>query len=86
MNVMKIKGSHNAIKSGIEAGKSIYNKLTQPESNPNEHPRRVDEYQNEMKKSWVFEELKQTRNFKNSFKNLYTGLAYGGVFKILQGK
>lgn len=86
MNVMKIKGSHNAIKSGIEAGQSIYNKLTKPTSNPNEHPRRVDEYQSAMKNSWVFEELKQTRNFKNSFKNLYTGLAYGGLFKFLKGK
>ena len=24
MNVLKIKGSHNAIKSGIEAGKAIF--------------------------------------------------------------
>ena len=39
-----------------------------------------------MKKSWVFEELYQSRNFKNSFKNLYTGLAYGGIFKFLKGR
>lgn len=30
MNVLKIKGSHNAIKSGIEAGKAIYEKLIHP--------------------------------------------------------
>jgi flavin-dependent dehydrogenase len=30
MNVLKIKGTHNAIKSGIEAGKSIYEKLVHP--------------------------------------------------------
>ena len=31
-------------------------------------------------------ELYSTRNFKNSFKNLYTGLAYGGLYKIFQGR
>lgn len=30
MNVLKIKGTHNAIKSGIEAGKAIYEKLVYP--------------------------------------------------------
>ncbi len=30
MNVLKIKGSHTAIKSGIEAGKTIYDKLILP--------------------------------------------------------
>ena len=29
LNVMKIKGSHNAMKSGIEAGKSIYKALSE---------------------------------------------------------
>jgi len=32
MNVLKIKGSHTAIKSGIEAGNAIFNKLTNPEA------------------------------------------------------
>lgn len=84
MNVLKIKGSHNAIKSGIEAGKAIFDKLTQPEKQ-NEHPRRVDQYETNMKNSWVWDELIASRNFKNSFKNLYTGLAYAGVFKVLNG-
>lgn len=54
MNVLKIKGSHNAIKSGVEAGKAIYEKLTQPEKQ-HEHPRRVDQYETNMKKSWVWD-------------------------------
>lgn len=32
LNVMKIKGSHNAMKSGIEAGKAIYQALTKQTS------------------------------------------------------
>jgi hypothetical protein len=38
-----------------------------------------------MKKSWVWDELYQTRNFKNSFKNIIAGFAYSAVFKILNG-
>lgn len=83
LNVMKIKGAHNAMKSGIEAGKAIYNSLsTQTYSGPLV----VKEYEENMKKSWVWEELKQTRNFKNSFKNIFTGMAYSGLFKVLGGR
>jgi hypothetical protein len=39
-----------------------------------------------MEKSWVWNELHAARNIKNSFKNLYTGLIYGGIYKLLQGK
>lgn len=39
-----------------------------------------------MEKSWVWEELHAARNIKGSFKNLYTGLTYGGIFKFLKGK
>ena len=40
-----------------------------------------------MEKSWVYEELRAARNIKNAFKNgLYSGLAYGGIYKFLNGK
>lgn len=39
-----------------------------------------------MEKSWVWDELHAARNIKGSFKNLYTGLIYGGVYKLLEGK
>ncbi len=38
-----------------------------------------------MRNSWAWEELHSARNFKNSFKNIYTGLAYSGLYKILGG-
>jgi flavin-dependent dehydrogenase len=47
MNVLKIKGSHTAIKSGIEAGKSIYDKLILPPTTI-EHPKIVEKYQTNM--------------------------------------
>jgi electron-transferring-flavoprotein dehydrogenase len=40
-----------------------------------------------MEKSWVWEELHAARNIKNSFKHgIFTGLAYGGLYKFLNGK
>lgn len=85
MNVLKIKGSHTAIKSGVEAGDAIFKKLTDPSYKP-EGSNIVDSYQTNMEKSWVWEELHSARNIKGSFKNLYTGLFYGGVYKFLEGK
>ena len=55
MNVLKIKGSHNAIKSGVEAGKAIYEKLALEKSGLNEHPKRVDQYETNLKNSWVWD-------------------------------
>jgi electron-transferring-flavoprotein dehydrogenase len=47
----------------------------------------AEKYQTNMEKSWVWEELHAARNIKNSFKKgLYHGLAYGGVYKFLNGK
>ena len=39
-----------------------------------------------MESSWVWDELHAARNIKGSFKNLYTGLMYGGIYKFLEGK
>lgn len=38
-----------------------------------------------MEKSWTYKELYQTRNFKNSFHNIYSGLIYSGFFKLFGG-
>jgi hypothetical protein len=38
-----------------------------------------------MEKSWTFEEMYKTRNFKNSFKNIYQGMMYSGFFKVFGG-
>jgi len=85
MNVLKIKGSHTAIKSGIEAGDALFKKLTDP-SYEHDSSTVIDSYQSNMEKSWVWEELHSARNIKGSFKNLYTGTLYGGFYKFFKGK
>ncbi len=81
LNVMKIKGSHNAMKSGIVAADAIYPKVTQDEKRG--LGEEIKEYEENMKKSWVFEELYLSRNFKGAWKfNLYAGLAYGAFINF----
>ena len=46
----------------------------------------VQEYETELKKSWVWKELNSVRNVRPSFHTflgLYGGLAYTGIFYIL---
>jgi electron-transferring-flavoprotein dehydrogenase len=85
MNVLKIKGSHTAIKSGYEAANAIFDTITDP-GHAEQPPKTISLYQQNMEKSWVWNELHAARNIKNSFKNLYTGLIYGGIYKFLQGR
>ena len=54
MNVTKIKGSHTAIKSGIQAGNAIYDKIAGPPQQFTD-PDVVEKYQTSMKTSWVWD-------------------------------
>ena len=53
LNVPKIKGTHLAMKSGMIAAKSIIHNLN---------------YEELIKESWIYEELKQVRNIRPGFK------------------
>jgi electron-transferring-flavoprotein dehydrogenase len=73
LNVPKIKGSHTAMKSGMVAAEAVFDALQQGEAAPQE----PTAYQENMEKSWVFDELKKVRNFGPWFHKL--GLAGFGV-------
>lgn len=67
LDVAKIKGANNAIKSGMVAAESVYENIGEKVE--------ITDYETNMKKSWVFEDLKVSRNAKNNFKKgLYPGL------------
>ncbi len=81
LNVAAIKGSHTAIKSGIEAGEALYAAL---EKEGDEEVAEPTEYQDRMQKSWVWDELYKTRNFAAGFKyGLYGGTLIAGVTSIV---
>ncbi len=78
LNVPKIKGSHLAMKSGIEAGKAIADTLAG--ENAEQTPLIVSEYPKRMQQSWLWKELKQVRNIRPSFKfGMWFGLFYSAL-------
>ena len=76
LNVAKIKGSHNAMKTGMMAAEEIFAK--HQASDGDIGGEQISSIQQSFEDSWVHEELHQTRNFKSGFdKGLFHGLAHG---------
>ncbi len=84
LNVAKIKGSHNAIKSGMIAAEAIIETLKTNKDILTE----CTNYSEKIKKSDILKELYYIRNIRPSFKyGLFGGLAYSAFDNyILQGK
>jgi electron-transferring-flavoprotein dehydrogenase len=60
LDVEKIKGTHNALKTGMMAAESIYEKFKKDEDLTGIE---LKEYENTVKDSWVVKELYKSRNF-----------------------
>ncbi len=74
LNVAKIKGIHNAMKSGMVAAESLFPLLQKNET------RECTEYGDNLKKSWLWEDLYKVRNIRPAFRwGLYTALAYSAI-------
>ncbi len=74
LNVPKIKGSHTAMKSGMIAAENIYKALS------NNSTKIISNYDQDIKKSWLYKELFKVRNIRPSFKyGLIWGVAYSAL-------
>ena len=74
MNVPRIKGSHTAMKSAMVAADAVCGALK------NGGGELLNEYPEQMKKSWVFNELYLARNIRPSFKwGLWPGLILSAI-------
>lgn len=74
LNVPKIKGIHNAMKSGMIAAESLSPALKQNTI------REVDSYQAHIKKSWIWSELYKARNIRPAFRyGLWPALLYAAI-------
>lgn len=85
LNVPKIKGTHNAMKSGMLAAESVYETINGEKQETEGIEPKI--YEDKIKNSWIWKELKAVRNCRPSFHNplgLYGGIAYSG-FSILVG-
>ena len=83
LNASRIKGSHAAIKSGMMAAEAAFEALAAERSYDE-----LASYPEAFKKSWLFDELWQARNFKQWMaKGLYTGTMMVGLEQFaLRGK
>uniref|UniRef100_A0A915BKU0 Electron transfer flavoprotein-ubiquinone oxidoreductase n=1 Tax=Parascaris univalens TaxID=6257 RepID=A0A915BKU0_PARUN len=80
MNVAKLKGVHNAMKSGMVAAEAIFPEL---ESKKTINP---EAYDTNLRNSYVIKEMKKTRNIRPSFNTRLGwigGMAYTGTFFVL---
>ncbi|KAM6400709.1 electron transfer flavoprotein-ubiquinone oxidoreductase, mitochondrial [Pluvialis apricaria] len=90
MNVPKIKGTHTAMKSGMLASEAIFSQLINENLQSKTIGLDVQEYEENLKKSWVWKELYAVRNIRpscHSILGVYGGMIYTGIFYwILRGR
>ncbi|MGB0574539.1 MAG: electron transfer flavoprotein-ubiquinone oxidoreductase [Alphaproteobacteria bacterium] len=82
LNVPKIKGSHNAMKTGMIAAEAAFAALS------NDGGKVLEDYPATLKKSWVWDELYRVRNIRPSFRwGMWAGLIYSAIDTfLLRGK
>lgn len=82
VNVPKIKGTHNAMKTGMIAAEAVAEALA------SDAPALLSAYPEALKKSWVWEELYRVRNIRPSFRwGLWAGMIYSAIDTyLLRGK
>ena len=75
LNVPKIKGTHMAMKSGMVAAEAVFEHLAKDNAGSE-----ATEYAEQIKKSWLWDELYKVRNIRPAFKwGLWGALAYGAI-------
>ncbi|MCO6440800.1 MAG: electron transfer flavoprotein-ubiquinone oxidoreductase [Nitrococcus mobilis] len=76
LNVPKLKGTHMAMKSGMTAAQAVFEALTQAGATPRE----IVAYPEQLRQSWLWDELYRARNIRPSFHwGLWPALAYSAV-------
>ncbi|GJM91230.1 hypothetical protein PR202_ga07586 [Eleusine coracana subsp. coracana] len=80
LNVPKIKGTHTAMKSGMLAAEATFKALVEGSS--------MELYWENLKKSWIWEELHKARNYRPAFEHgLIPGMALSALERyIYKGK
>lgn len=84
LNVPKIKGTHTAMRSGMLAAEAAYSALSS--SKDTEGAVFLYDYEDKLRNSSIWKELKQVRNMRPSFHTalgLYGGILYSGLEAFL---
>jgi electron-transferring-flavoprotein dehydrogenase len=81
VNVPRIKGSHNAMKSGMLAAEAVFQRLKGGSTGGDE----ITEYSDALRDSWVWEDLRKVRNVKPSLKyGMWLGTLLSGIYMWLE--
>jgi electron-transferring-flavoprotein dehydrogenase len=87
VNVPKVKGTHNAMKSGMLAAEAAWNALRESADASSVF---LYEYEDSLRKSPIWQELKEVRNMRPSFHTplgVYGGMLYSGLEAfVLKGR
>lgn len=87
LNVPKIKGTHTAMRSGMLAAEAVHDAL---KSNNDDGAVFLFDYEDKLRNSTIWKELKEVRNMRPSFHTplgLYGGIMYSGLEAfVLRGK
>jgi len=89
INVPKIKGSHNAIKTGMLAAESAFEAIQTANEAGKAMPNAIlESYPKALRDSWVWEELYSVRNFRPGFAKwgLIVGTLHGAFDQIVSGR
>jgi len=96
VNIAKIKGTHNAMKSGMLAAEAAYDAIhpSTPSATKSESPESpafdMSVYDRNLHDSWVHSDLYEVRNIRPSFATtlgIWGGIAWSGVDSlILKGR
>ncbi|KAG6335714.1 hypothetical protein ID866_3372 [Astraeus odoratus] len=90
VNIAKIKGTHNAMKSGMLAAEAAADVLCKEGSASEQSPSDMSAYEKSLKESWVWSELHEVRNLRASFNTrlgIWGGVAYSGIDSLfLKGR
>ena len=82
LNVPKIKGTHTAMRSGMLAAQAAFTALTASPSDVDNGSVFLFDYEDALRKSTIWSELKEVRNVRPSFHSplgLYGGIMYSGL-------
>ncbi|KAF8627153.1 hypothetical protein AX17_006370 [Amanita inopinata Kibby_2008] len=84
VNIAKIKGTHNAMKSGMLAAEAAYDAIFNDKKEGT--PADLTAYDKALRESWVWKELHEVRNLRPSFNTgfgLWGGIFYSGMDSLL---
>ena len=82
VNIAKIKGTHNAMKTGMLAAEAAFDALSADNSAPVD----MGAYEKAFKESWVYSDLYEVRNLRPSFNTplgIFGGIMYSGIDTLL---